>query len=337
MFTMKKADLQKLLERFAGLKIGVIGDFALDCYWRMNPETALPSIETGKPTRPVEQQRYAAGAAGNVAMNLVALGCAQVTAFGVIGQDPWGRELLHTLKKSRIDTTGLIQQEQDWATVTYVKPIIGGIEENRIDFGDFNLLHDSTANNLLQQLRRALPALDAIVINAQARAGIHSTMLRKGLQQIIENNPDKIFTVDSREPEAMYAGSVLKINNLELTKACGLRPEYNEIGAWEPLRHALSALYVARQQTVFVTCGAQGIMVCDKDGITNVPAIKWEGETDTTGAGDAVMAAITTTLAAGATPVQAAFTGNLAAAVCIKKLNQTGSASPAEMLQNLQA
>ena len=331
MFRMTDTELDKLFRGFPALRIGVIGDFALDCYWTIEPAAALPSVETGKPTRPVLQQRYAAGAAGNVAADLAALGCGKVAVFGVIGEDPWGAELKRILDNLNTDITGLICQTDDWATVAYVKPHINGTEQSRIDFGDFNRLYDSTAGRLLTALGAALPELDAVVINAQARCGIHSNALRRGLQDLIAAFPEKIFTVDSREPETMYPGGILKINNIELAKVCACAPEAGGKISREHLLKVLAEFHAQRGQPVFVTCGAQGITVCDSGGTTEVPAVEWEGEMDTTGAGDAAMAAITAALAAGATPAQAAFTGNLAAGVCIRKLHQTGTASPEEM------
>lgn len=331
MFSISDTELEQLFSRFSGLRIGVIGDFALDCYWTVDPAAALPSVETGKPTNPVTQQRYAAGAAGNVSADLAALGCKQVAAFGVTGKDPWGEELKRILVELNIDVTGMICQENEWATVAYVKPHINGTEQSRIDFGDFNRLHDSSTEKLLAALNTALPQLDAVVINAQARSGIHSPALREGLEKLITAYPEKIFTVDSREPETMYPGGILKINNLELARVCNCAADNGDAFLPEQLMKALTEFYALRKQTVFVTCGAQGIIVCDSRGITAVPAIEWDGEMDTTGAGDAAMAAITAALAAGATPAQAALTGNLAAGVCIRKTHQTGTATPAEM------
>ena len=140
MSLMPLPELEAWLARFAGIHVGVIGDFALDAYWTIEPAAALPSVETGLPTQPIAEQRYAAGAAGNVVANLVALGCARVAAFGVVGRDPWGAELLRILQELGADVGGMARQERDWATVVYAKPHVGGREQSRIDFGDFNRL-----------------------------------------------------------------------------------------------------------------------------------------------------------------------------------------------------
>lgn len=324
--------LEALIPRLAGLRVGVIGDFALDAYWMVEPAAVLSSVETGRPTQPVAEQRYAAGAAGNVAANFAALGCRQVSVFGVIGRDPWGMELVRLLREMGAERSGLLTQERDWATVTYAKPHIGTVEQSRIDFGDFNRLHDETAGRLLAGLEAALSGLDAVVINAQARAGIHRAEFRHRLAELIRARPDKLFAVDSRDPEAMYAGCVLKINDREAARVCGTVSSGGELISGEQACTAAQQLFAARGQPVFLTRGDAGMVVCDAAGVAKVPAIPLEGEVDTVGAGDAALAGVVAALACGLAPVQAAGVGTLAAAVSARKLRQTGTACPEEIL-----
>ena len=332
MSLMPLPELKACLARFAGLHVGVIGDFALDAYWTIEPAAALPSVETGLPTQPVSEQRYAAGAAGNVVANLVALGCARVAAFGVVGRDPWGAELLRILQELGADVGGMARQERDWATVVYAKPHVGGREQSRIDFGDFNRIHADTGARLLDDLEQALPRLDALVINAQARAGIHDESLRRRLAALIAANPGKACIVDSRDPAAMVPGCALKINDREAAGCCGIAIPPEGHVAREQTLAAANQLFARRNRPVFVTRGSAGMVVCDPTGIAEVPAVPLEGEVDTVGAGDAALAGIAVSRACGLTPVQAACVGNLAAAVCARKLRQTGTASPAEIL-----
>jgi rfaE bifunctional protein kinase chain/domain len=324
--------LETLLGRLSRLHIGVIGDFALDCYWMLDASASQPSVETGKPTQPVARQHYTAGAAGNVVANLAALGCGRVSAFGVVGRDPWGDELLHLLRQMRADTTGIAQQDRDWATVAYAKPHIGGVEQPRIDFGDFNRLHDSVADRLVDSLASALPGLDAVIINAQARSGIHTGHLRQRLETLTIRYPDRLFIVDSRDPLAIYNGCMLKINNLEAARYGGdAAPITGNVPRAQSIM-AAAALFAEREKPVFITCGADGMVVHDHAGVTEIPAVPIGDTVDTTGAGDAALAGITAALAAGATPPEAAVTGTLAAAICAGKLHQTGTASPDEIL-----
>ena len=73
--------------------------------------------------------------------------------------------------------------------------------------------------------------------------------------------------------------------------------------------------------------------VFDRQGRpTDVPSVAVSGPTDPTGAGDTVVAALSAALVAGASLIEGAEIGNLAARVTVQKLGQTGTASPEEIL-----
>lgn len=328
--------LLALTERFPEKHIGVFGDFALDCYWNVDVLSSLPSVETGMPTLPVTEQRYAPGAAGNVTANLCALGCGRVTAFGLVGPDPWGHEMLRVLDALGVDSSGLVEQKQNWATLAYVKPHIDDVEQRRIDFGDFNRISTDSVDRLISNLAEAIPSLDAIVINAQARSGIHSDYLRSRLAALVESNPDRVFLVDSRDPQTMYDGCVLKINAGEAARYCKIAVPGVETITREQSLAAAEALFIQRGKPVFVTRGKHGILVHDSSGASEFAAIGGVGEADTVGAGDSVLSGVSAALACGAVPAMAACFGNLAAAVSTRKLRQTGTASPEEIASLLE-
>ena len=95
---MRKEQLQKILDKISSAKIAVVGDFCLDAYWFIDEAMSEISIETNEVTRPVSKQRYSLGGAGNVTNNLAALGVKDIRAFGVIGTDPFGAEMIRIMK-----------------------------------------------------------------------------------------------------------------------------------------------------------------------------------------------------------------------------------------------
>ncbi|MCF7853911.1 MAG: carbohydrate kinase, partial [Candidatus Pacebacteria bacterium] len=191
--------LQTLLDRLPQVQIGVIGDFCLDVYWTLDMSASEVSLETGLPTRPVRKQSYSLGGAGNVVSNLTAMGVGTVQAFGVIGADPFGRELRRLLTEQEVVVEGLLVQDETWDTPSYVKPISGEDEENRLDLGGFNHLSDKTATALLDSVRRALGELDLVIINQQLTHGIHTTFLQQELHQLIHRLSDTLFLTDCRQ------------------------------------------------------------------------------------------------------------------------------------------
>jgi len=169
-------------------------------------------------------------------------------------------------------------QEQGWDTVAYAKPHIGGVEQSRIDFGDFNRLNQETANRLIDIVEKALPRLDALVINAQARSGLHDAYLRPRLAALIKAHPDCLYTIDTREPLAMYAGGILKLNDIEASRVCGLPVPPRERVPHQQACAAARALAETRHQPVFVTCGPDGMVVCDQHGLSEIDGIPHGGE-----------------------------------------------------------
>src|SRR5580658_7414600 len=135
-----RQEIVSTLNNLSQVSVAVVGDFCLDIYWIIDRSISEISIETGLKTEPVRLQRYAPGGAGNVVMNLVALGVQQVYPVGVLGNDPFGRELRRLLEGAKINGSGLVSQAEGWATHTYLKPCVDSHELNRIDLGNFNSL-----------------------------------------------------------------------------------------------------------------------------------------------------------------------------------------------------
>lgn len=323
-------ELTALLDRLPSASVALIGDYCLDCYWFADPSAAEISIETGLTTRPVKEQRYSLGGAGNVAANLAALGCGRIHAFGVVGNDPWGREMLRLLGALRVDTTGMLQQETGWSTLAYCKPHVNDTEESRIDFGNFNQLGAGVDKELLARLEARLDQVDVVIINQQVKQGIHSAGLRAGLAALIRRSPKTIFIADSRHFSGDYPGAILKLNDRESARLCGAANADEAADRDQVLAYS-ATLRQRNGAPVIVTRGDRGIVTRDASGATEIPAVTAHGPIDTVGAGDSVLAGVSVALATKADLATAAQLGNLAAAVTIRKLRQTGTATPAEV------
>ncbi len=328
-----------LLRAIRPLRVAVIGDFCLDVYLVLDPAAAEISVETGLPTRPVAEQRYSLGGAGNVAANLAALGCAEVRAFGVIGEDPFGAEMARILRRTGIDTGGLLTQGAEWDTCTYTKVLESGEaghrESNRIDYGTFNRLRPDTADRLAARLAGALAGgrVDAVIINQQVRHGVHTERLRCGLQNLIRRHPDTPWVTDSRDFAGDFAGTVLKLNEAEAEAAAVAGGALGSGGPAQPSHAAARELFRRWGKPVFVTRGDRGCLVCDAGGVIELPAPGCLTDIDPVGAGDAFLAGLTAALAAGRDPRAAAAFAGLAAGVTVTKLHRTGTASPREIAE----
>jgi len=319
----------RILDALPSVRIGVIGDICLDVYWEMDPAAAESSLETGLLTRPVAAQRHELGGAANVANNLVAMGVGTVKAFGVLGDDPYGREILRQMEARGIDPGGLCVQRGDWDTHTFHKPLADGNEENRIDLGNYNRLHDEVAADLLARLEAALPALDVVIINQQVRSGIHSESFQGMLGGLLARHPGMVFLADCRQVAGAYPGCVRKLTEAEALRLAGDAGAAVSLGT---ARDAARRLFEASRRPVIVSCGERGALVTDGGGLHVVPGLHLLNPTDPVGAGDSMVAGVAAALAAGRGVVEAAVFGGFVAGVTAQKLKRTGTATPAEIL-----
>jgi rfaE bifunctional protein kinase chain/domain len=327
-----EARLRAVLDRFTRARILLIGDLCLDVYWFVDPSRSEESLETGLPTHPVREQHYSPGGAGNVACNLVAAGCREIRTLGVIGEDPWGRELMQLLRTLGVLVDEVLVQRESWATPAYTKPCFDSREASRFDFGEFNELSTETACNLLSQCRKRIPEADVVIVNQQIRHGIHTKNFRSGLAALIKEFPDSIFIVDSRHCSDSFAGVHMKINDHEAVRLCGTLRGPGESVSREEALAAAGRLYAGSGKPVFVTRGIHGMTVADHRGLWELPGVPTQGLVDPVGGGDSALAGISLALAAGCDAVEAGHIGNLLAGVTIQKLNQTGTATPEEII-----
>jgi rfaE bifunctional protein kinase chain/domain len=322
------------LDNLSQVSVAVIGDFCLDVYWTIDRSASEISLETGLETEPVRRQRYAPGGAGNVVMNLAALGVQQVYPVGVLGNDPFGDELRRLLKSSRISCGGLISQDAGWATPTYVKPCVNEQELSRIDFGNFNCLSDVAEQELFTKLEDILDRVSVVLVNHQVTGSMHdSQSFRKQLQQVMIRHPKSIFIIDSRGYHESYPKAIHKLNGREVMKACGKAVGAGDDIFLEDLVQQAQHLSKRWESPLVVTRGERGCLVFSGDVPGRIFGLQLPGRTDPVGAGDTFSSALAATLSTGTNLTAAAFIANIAAAVTTQKLFQTGTATPDEILE----
>jgi rfaE bifunctional protein kinase chain/domain len=323
------SSLERVLSSFAKVRAAVLGDFCLDAYWILDTQKKELSIETGLPVRHVRNQRYSLGGAGNVVANLLDLGVGSVQAIGIVGDDPFGAELLRLLRNRGVDVNrGMIVDEQ-WQTMAYTKPHLGSEEESRIDFGAFNVLSESSIRALMSALETAAQEHNVVVLNQQVPTGLSNPAVIQQINHVIARHPDTTFLVDARHHPDIYKSAVLKLNTREA--ADFLNYPMQDFSADKA--RAMAQLITERTgQFTFLTRGERGIIVADGIAVHEIPGIQIAAKTDPVGAGDTVVAAIAAGLGSGQHPGLVAKLANIAASVTVRKLQTTGTATPAEIM-----
>lgn len=283
-----------------------MGDFALDFYFDIQKSTGEFSVETAKEVHLASKPRAYLGGAGNVAKNLAVLG-AQVSAFGVRGNDLFGREMAHQLATLGIDATNM--QEIDIDTPTYSKPLQTQDELNRIDFGTRSSNFQAQTGELLQSL--AAESFDWIIFNEQFRIPLLQAKHIEGI-----NHANALADLRSLGSYAKHLP--LKVNEAEFIKINQKPATLENIRTWANTRN----------NPVLVTLGEKGMIYASKEEFHHQPAIPVKGPIDTVGAGDMVVAGFSAARAAGATVAEACEFASLAVHISIHQVGETGSASP---------
>jgi bifunctional ADP-heptose synthase (sugar kinase/adenylyltransferase) len=267
-------------------------------------------------------------------MNLLALGVAKVYAVGVLGNDPFGRELRRLLETSQVDCNGLIGQDEGWATPTYIKPCVAHQELSRLDFGNFNQLSALAEQEVFAKLDEILPQVSVVLINHQVTGSFHdSQSFRQRLEQLMARNPRLTFIVDSRGYHESYPAAVHKLNEREVMNAAGKPVDPNDAVLLDDLVLQSQNLCGRWQSPLVVTRGERGCLAFSGGECRQIFGLQLAGPTDPVGAGDTFSAALAATISVGAPLSAAAYIANIAAAVTAQKVLQTGTASRDEILE----
>ena len=333
---MNENRLREILAKINDVHIAVVGDFFLDRYWKIAPELDEPSIETGLTAYQIVEHWGSPGAAGTVTNNLAAIGVGKIHAVGFLGKDGEGSELAGYLDAIGAARTYMIETRRR-ATPCYTKPLRDGVEMNRFDIKNRTETPKEVEDELIASIRMVAKHVNAIIIMDQVseeNCGVLTAKVREALIQLGRKNPDLLIYADSRERIGLFDGMIVKCNEREALEVFGLydgrSPEF------ETVKQCGLKLAEKTGHPVFVTLGERGQLVVDpsegRKKTTHVPTLRVDGEIDICGAGDASSSAIVASLCAGATYEEAALAGNLASSVTIRKIGQTGTASPEEIL-----
>lgn len=299
--------LTALFEAFNGKRVLVVGDVMTDAYingqvTRMSPEAPVPVVD-------LQTQEQRIGGAGNVALNLIALGAKAILA-SVIGQDTPGQELQQMLSKAGIQTDALIASSERKTTIK-TRVISNGKQLLRIDSEDQHDL-SSTETQLLQKaiLQLLNQGIDGLLLEDYNK-GVLTTELIEWL--ISEANARQIpIAVDPKKKNFFaYKGCTLFKPNLKELKE-GLQIDFNYQKDPSALHKAIEQLQnQLKSQYTFVTLSEHGVQLYDGNTHHHQPA-HIRNIADVSGAGDTVIATTCLCLICGASPSLIAALANLA-------------------------
>jgi rfaE bifunctional protein kinase chain/domain len=332
---MKIHRFKEITNRYAALRVGIVGDFCLDRYFDIDPARQEVSIETNLPVHNIVRVRCQPGAAGTILNNLVALGIGKIVPIGICGDDGEGFELRRSLEARKGTDISFFVTSSERRTFTYTKPLVfeagkPPLELNRLDIKNWTPTPVSLQDVVVDALRRVASQVDAIILLDQvdvAETGVITNKVLEAIRTVAEQNPKLFVIADSRRGLKHYPKVSLKMNRAELAAMAGHEPR-----AVEHVTRAATHLAADHGKPVFITLAERGMVGC-APGATAVyrEALPLRGEIDIVGAGDSVTANLTAALAAGAEIDEAVELAITASSIVIHQLGTTGAASPPEI------
>ncbi|MGB8323499.1 MAG: PfkB family carbohydrate kinase [Candidatus Acidiferrum sp.] len=344
--------LKRLIPRLRKIHIAVLGDVMLDRYmWgtanRLSPEAAVPVVDFAS-------QMDCPGGAGNVAVNLAALG-AHVEGFGAVGgrkgknnriqDDDAGAALRLCLRNAKIGECGLLPHP-DRVTTIKTRVIARHQQIVRIDHERREALSSEAEEKLFRLLTGALKSLDALILSDYDKGLINDGFADRVLHACHQAEV-AVFVKPKTSRLCAYRGARTVVCNAKeaghyLGRAVSDDKSVDEVG-----RVLLQQFGCA---SVVITRGEKGMSVFEETSPRHlhIPATSFEvtyarvGQPgvergasgrqvfDVTGAGDTVLSVLSLAIAAGASVVDAALLANTAAGVVVGKLG-TASVSPDEL------
>lgn len=298
-------NINKILDKFKDLNVLIIGDIMLDTYSigrveRISPEAPVPILK-------LERNESRLGGAGNVALNVKSLG-AEVTIYSVVGDDIYGRELIHLLHKNDISTEIVVDNNR--RTTVKNRFISGNHHLLRVDEEDDSIISDDITENFLDSLHKDINNYDVIIIEDYDKGVLHKKFIENIIHLANENN---VYTlVDPKIKNFHYYNGVtiLKPNLKELQN--GLNILDNNID-----EHCNKMIKKMNLVGCLVTLSENGAYI-NYDGKSNkVDAIKTE-ITDVSGAGDTVSAVAALCLSLNLPPIEILTISNIAGGLVCK-------------------
>src|ERR1035437_3435937 len=304
--------LTRLKNSFNGLKISMVGDMMLDCYFRgevkrISPEAPVPVLE-------VDNEFYRFGGAANVALNILKLGGIPYP-IGVIGNDNDGRIFISLAEDSKINLSGLIIDESR-PTTTKTRVIAHNQHVVRIDKESKKYLSAEVQGKLLKFVEDNIDNLDAIILQDYNKGVLTPSIIEKIIS--LANEKNILITVDPKFNNFFLFKNVtvVKPNRKEAEDVLGLKlSNDNDITtAGTRILEKTNAVYVV------LTLSEEGIAIFEKNKPEKRMPTKAQIVADVSGAGDTVISTLTMALAAKADIIEASYLANYAGGIVCEEV-----------------
>ncbi len=295
-------------------KILIAGDVMLDSYHfgevnRISPEAPVPVfLEKGN-------RKYTPGGAGNVAVNVAAIGV-PTDIFAVVGQDEYGAILDEQMRDAGIDTE-LLSARAGYHTISKLRYIGPGNQQIlRVDTEDTTEIPSGELEASFAYLEKHANEYGIFVISDYMKGLLSEVTTQRLIDIADQHGIEVLIDVKDRNVAKYRGATLLKPNRKELAELSGC--------ATDTMEHAVQAATELCKKSsckyVLATLGAEGMILVNTEGlISKIKSVASEVY-DVTGAGDTSIAYLAAEMIIGTPVEQAMVVANYAAGVQVSKV-----------------
>lgn len=287
----------------------VIGDLMLDTYTvgtasRISPEAPVPVLL-------VHHEEHRPGGAGNVVLNLLSMGTS-VSVIGRIGADKHGQTLLNALSSEGATTSGIVTQN-NFPTPVKNRIIAHNQQMVRVDHETIVPLHEQIEQQVIDLFPSLLDNIKVVAVSDYGKGFVTKTLMKALTKLCIERSVPVIVDPKGLDYSKYAHATIVKPNLTEVYAAANLPQE-------APLEEAaLKVLESSQAKTLMVTRSEEGISLFHDTQTREDFPVRVREVTDVTGAGDTVLAMLTTALANEFSISEATQLSNIAAGIAISR------------------
>lgn len=272
---------------------------------RISPEAPVPVVDITE-----EEERL--GGAGNVAMNLAALG-AEVSLICVAGTDERANRLEELMQQAGFSSNGLIR-EDNRRTSSKTRILSQGQQMLRIDRESTSVISAESTERVMNQVQTNLSSAKGIILQDYDKGLLHPELI-SDMIEVASKHDIQVFVDPKFRNFTSYQGAtVFKPNWREFSAATGIEahpmPTPEEI-----VELAMSFRTRMPHQHSLITLGSKGMLCIDQQGQADHIHGKSREVSDVSGAGDTVMSVMALAMMAGYTALQSATFANLAGGI----------------------
>lgn len=182
--------LKEILECFSKVKIAVVGDMMLDEYLigkvtRISPEAPVPVVN-------IEKERFVLGGASNVANNLKSLS-AQVSVYGVVGQDSNGEKFVKELEDKQIDPSGIVI-DRTRPTIIKSRVLSQGQQLLRLDWEKDTDITENIQTKIIENVEKDIENTDAVLLSDYNK-GVLTEFVSQSIIKIAKKYNRKVVVI----------------------------------------------------------------------------------------------------------------------------------------------